>query len=567
MKTTKVIFITLGVILVLTVGVATGLYFTRPVHTCIGQDCDGQASAESPNTTTNPPAADNIVDQTDQLMNWNTAPKELSNLNFFDSNTVYGDQKYYDVGEFTQGKYKGGKLILFTGNPLTMSLHADYIRFVKLDSKYTLLTKYSDPVFVGESGDGPIEPKINYKEDNFDIPELDFPSILNGPEKNQKLKYVEDKWEMFDVSKYDVVFLDNQWGSVYTDKPSTKTVKNGFYLRAPDGTIRTYTYEPPFMGQDRIAKLTWADGTTNNDEYVSVERTGCGSFGYASVKYEGYPILLDTFVREGTVPPRFSSTELKLAGKTADGDDIYDLKDKNNLLLKDIYNNQYDVGGGESDGKLSYEKFLASHPVFFWKDPFDRWLKFQNYTFQPQAECGKPVIYLYPETTTDVEVTLNPEGGFTYTEPVYNNGWEVTAKPNGQLVEKTSGKTYPYLFWEGRGGLYKSPEKGFVVAQNDVHAFLVKSLGELGLNQKESADFIEFWEPRMTGSPYYFVSFYGTKVMDELAPLTVTPKPDTVIRILMDFSPLLAPIKVEPIKLQSIPRNGFTVVEWGGVLR
>jgi hypothetical protein len=87
------------------------------------------------------------------------------------------------------------------------------------------------------------------------------------------------------------------------------------------------------------------------------------------------------------------------------------------------------------------------------------------------------------------------------------------------------------------------------------------------LNAVETKDFIEFWEPRMQGSPYYKVSFHGTQTMNELAPLTITPTPDTVIRVLMDFRPLAKKISIPEQRLGHIPRNGFTVLEWGGVLR
>jgi hypothetical protein len=71
----------------------------------------------------------------------------------------------------------------------------------------------------------------------------------------------------------------------------------------------------------------------------------------------------------------------------------------------------------------------------------------------------------------------------------------------------------------------------------------------------------------MTGAPYFFVTFLGNKEMDAIAPLTIIPKPDSVIRILMDFSPLQKPIFVEGYEIKTPNRNGFTVVEWGGVLR
>ena len=71
----------------------------------------------------------------------------------------------------------------------------------------------------------------------------------------------------------------------------------------------------------------------------------------------------------------------------------------------------------------------------------------------------------------------------------------------------------------------------------------------------------------MQAAPYYFVTFMGNSVMDELAPLNITPKPDTIIRVLMDFTELKAPISVEGYNIRTPVRKGFTVVEWGGVLR
>ena len=139
--------------------------------------------------------------------------------------------------------------------------------------------------------------------------------------------------------------------------------------------------------------------------------------------------------------------------------------------------------------------------------------------------------------------------------------------PVPHLTNLADGKSYPYLFWEGRGGLYQTPDKGFVVAQSGVHELLENKLSLAGLNEKERADFESFWEPKMQGAPYYFVTFMGNNVMDEIAPLTVTPKPDTVIRVLMDFKPLEQPISVQGYNIRTPERKGFTVVEWGGVLR
>jgi hypothetical protein len=46
--------------------------------------------------------------------------------------------------------------------------------------------------------------------------------------------------------------------------------------------------------------------------------------------------------------------------------------------------------------------------------------------------------------------------------------------------------------------------------------------------------------------------------------LTITPEPDSVLRVFMAFKPLFAPIMIEPQQLTPFERKGFTVVEWGG---
>ena len=49
--------------------------------------------------------------------------------------------------------------------------------------------------------------------------------------------------------------------------------------------------------------------------------------------------------------------------------------------------------------------------------------------------------------------------------------------------------------------------------------------------------------------------------------MCIRDRPDTVIRVFMDYEALDAPMKnIEP-KLITPVRRGFTVVEWGGALR
>jgi hypothetical protein len=183
------------------------------------------------------------------------------------------------------------------------------------------------------------------------------------------------------------------------------------------------------------------------------------------------------------------------------------------------------------------------------------------------SDLGKPVIYLYPPKTTAVSVNVKPTNGIYYSEPtISSNGWNVTAQPSGALTT-ADGKVWPYLFWEGFAANFITPKEGFVVAKQDVSNFFDSKLSFLGLNQKEITDFKDFWLSRLQDKPYYFITFIPQGVFNTYAPLTVSPTPQTVIRVFFDYRGLDQPVVVAPEKLTAGPaRNGFTVVEWGGRL-
>jgi len=65
---------------------------------------------------------------------------------------------------------------------------------------------------------------------------------------------------------------------------------------------------------------------------------------------------------------------------------------------------------------------------------------------------------------------------------------------------------------------------------------------------------------------YYFVTFMPKEDFDVIAPLSVYPEPDTVIRVFMDYEGLDNYMEVEEQNIVIPERIGFTVVEWGGAL-
>lgn len=180
----------------------------------------------------------------------------------------------------------------------------------------------------------------------------------------------------------------------------------------------------------------------------------------------------------------------------------------------------------------------------------------------------KPAIYLYPKTTTTVKVIVEPKGYLTLTIPQYpKNGWSVTAHPDGTI--SSDGKIFPYLYYEAK--IYDSavtkPDKGYVVAYNDLPNLYTELLPVLGLNQKEAQEFKEYWEKTLPKSPYYFVGILEKKITDAIEPLTITPKPDTMIRVRLYFEALTEPIAVQKPNVITPTRSGFSVVEWGGMIK
>ena len=176
---------------------------------------------------------------------------------------------------------------------------------------------------------------------------------------------------------------------------------------------------------------------------------------------------------------------------------------------------------------------------------------------------AKPVIYLYPEERTDVTVKLGYNGRLTTTYPEYHAGWEVTAEPDGTLTDKRDGKEYSYLFWEGLTNVEYDFSKGFVVKGENTRAFLQTILPEMGLLPKEYNEFIVYWLPKMEGNPYNLITFQ-TDRYTENAKLTISPEPDSILRVFMAYRPLSAPVQVEKPEIVPFERKGFTVVEWGG---
>ena len=177
--------------------------------------------------------------------------------------------------------------------------------------------------------------------------------------------------------------------------------------------------------------------------------------------------------------------------------------------------------------------------------------------------AAKPIIYLYPETPTEVSVNLTLDGRLTCTYPDYEKGWQnFTAHPDGTLIFP-DGKEYYCLYWEGMQTTEWDFSTGFCVKGEDTAAFLEWALAEQGLTAREANEFIIYWLPLMQENPYNVISFQ-TDAYTDGAVLEITPTPDSLLRVFMAYYPSDEAVEIAPQAFETPARDGFTVVEWGG---
>lgn len=176
----------------------------------------------------------------------------------------------------------------------------------------------------------------------------------------------------------------------------------------------------------------------------------------------------------------------------------------------------------------------------------------------------KPIIYLYPTEKTEITVKLGKPNNLTVTYPIYSNGWTVIADTDGTLTDINTGRKLYSLYWEGIHSEPIKQDEGFVVEGSRVVEFLEEKLAILGLNEKESEEFIIYWLPKLKENKYNYIRFASIDEINKNMPLELSKDPDTIIRVLMQYKALDKPIKVTEQELKQVNRVGFTVVEWGG---
>ncbi len=336
--------------------------------------------------------------------------------------------------------------------------------------------------------------------------------------------------------------------------PDTALTSISYELTLPIGTSINLDYQPNTLA---LKSYIWTNGDISTykdysgqmvyDELRPITR-GCGGFSVSATRGD-----------------TLKKSDLSVAGKTDTGRSVYILKDTNNALFQKAYKEYADfIVSSDLGTPKSESEFQASHGLVIIENAHGEFLVYARSQLAPQYGCAKPVMYLYPTFETAVNVRVGAT--VLVSDPLYpDGGWKnVIARPDGQLIYQ--GKNYSSLFWEGPGvGEYPSITHGIVVRRAEAEHTMYQQLVQQGLNSNETADFMAFWAPKIPNTAYVRLTWFGSAELDQLAPLVISPKPDTVQRIFLDMSGLDKPTTLPSQTLHSFVRKGFTVVEWGGL--
>ncbi|MFT5778134.1 MAG: hypothetical protein ACI837_001090 [Crocinitomicaceae bacterium] len=191
-------------------------------------------------------------------------------------------------------------------------------------------------------------------------------------------------------------------------------------------------------------------------------------------------------------------------------------------------------------------------------------LNFRKVSIRPSI-LRKPVIYLYPEEETQITLGMDIHGTEQFLYPKYEDQWEFTAHPSGDL--QFGENTYNYLFWEAKSNDVMQLDRsqpGFIVQQNEVVFFLEEKLTLANLSSKEKADFITFWGPLLVQNDLNLVHFIFNEECNHYAEMNIQPTPSSIYRIYIVWAPISEHFEIQEQTIQAANRDGFHLIEWGG---
>ena len=182
--------------------------------------------------------------------------------------------------------------------------------------------------------------------------------------------------------------------------------------------------------------------------------------------------------------------------------------------------------------------------------------------------CGgiaKPVLYLYPRKTTKVTIAFEHPEYLETTYPKFTGKWEVKAHSNGDLYD-SNGAYYYALYWDEKQVHSVDFSTGYYVDKDNAISFLEQKLSYIGLSRREANEFIMYWLPVLEKNEKSLVYFELTEERESYNKLNISPKPDSLLRLVIHIKKVDQKINIPKQNLTKFQRKGFVAVEWGGTV-
>ena len=444
----------------------------------------------------------------------------------------------------------------------------------EIEGKYSDLTLLSDTNcdYIFYTDDDYNVHMLNYKTGKRVLDNIGYESVL--PIKTG---------DLYDTS-YVAIKLNNKWG-IYNITNNERIVSHKYDSVTP--VLYMGTSGPATVVNtldDGIIAVVNYGTEGNNSEYGVINyRSGKELIKqeYKQMLMSGKYLMATDFYDEKHIFD-YNGVEY-LANKY---DKIYWMVDGKYILVKDKDNTRvvsikakelYDYGKLNL-GKINYGLSYNDGALFQFENPDKKEDDYNTDCIEviydaknndgevKTSSCGgiaKPVLYLYPKKTTKVTVTFEHPEILQTTYPKYNGSWEVKAHPNGDLYDK-SGSYYYALYWDEVKVHSVDFSTGYYVEKEDAIEFLEKKLSYIGLSRREANEFIMYWLPVLERNEKSLVYFELTEERDSYNKLNITPKPDSLLRLVIHIKKVDSKVDIPKQSLTKLQRKGFVAVEWGG---
>jgi len=207
------------------------------------------------------------------------------------------------------------------------------------------------------------------------------------------------------------------------------------------------------------------------------------------------------------------------------------------------------------------EAAIARSTSVGYGEPFSNCVKEEWTNAQQSGVCSNSPLYLYGEKGLGVNITVGTP--VTKVQALYSplDGFEGQLTGDGGI--NINGVNYDSLEFDYQlAGNYIAPLRGVIVSRNTFDKQLNDYALELGMNKKETSDFIQYVKTE-TKSEKIFISHFSNAISKKLLPLYFTPNPDSYTNIVfyVNDSGTINTNNPEEPEFEKIKRSGFTAVE------